>query len=104
MRNVVLFCATLAHFVCVTRLWISPSPSTMNGFLGLDSFGLIILSVVSVLFLVIAPYAAGYVRNEKGRSNRIFTACLLFLLFSMTLAAVSQHLGLFWVAVASTTL
>ncbi|MBI3306557.1 MAG: hydrogenase [Candidatus Omnitrophica bacterium] len=104
LRNAVLFFVALAHLICVASFWLSPPQAVVNDFLGLDSFGLLILSIVSVLFFAVSFYAAGYVGNEKGRSNRVFTACLLFLLFSMTLVSVSQHLGFFWVAVASTTL
>jgi len=45
----------------------------------------------------------GYFENER-RSNRILTACLLFLLSTMTLVSVSYHMGLLWVAIEATTL
>lgn len=104
LRNFLLIFVTLAHLGCVANFWLNPPRAVLNGFLGLDSFGIIILSIISVLFFSVSIYAAGYVRNEKGRSNRIFTACLLWLLFSMTLVTVSQHLGLFWVAMEAATL
>ena len=103
-RNAVLFCAAWAHVFCVVGLWLNPSAVALNGFLALDPFGRIILSVLSVLFLSVACYVPGYVGNEEGRSNHVFTGCLLFLLFSMTLVTVSRHFGLFWVAIEATTL
>ncbi|PIQ85159.1 MAG: hydrogenase [Candidatus Omnitrophica bacterium CG11_big_fil_rev_8_21_14_0_20_45_26] len=104
LRNWILFLIALAHLGCVVSFWLIPPPAVINGFLALDSFSIIILSVISILFFAVSLYAAGYVQNEKGRSNRIFTACLLFLLFSMTLVTMSQHLGLFWIAMEATTL
>lgn len=104
LRNILLISIALIHLICVASFWFHLPLDAISGFLGLDLFGLIILSILSLLFFAVSVYSAGYVGNEKGRSNRIFTACLLFLFFSMTLVTVSQHLGLFWVAVAFTTL
>jgi len=104
LRNCMLFSVALTHLGCMASFWLNPPAAAINGFLGLDSFGIIILSIVSVLFFAVSIYTPGYVGNEKGRSNRVFTACLLLLLFSMTLVTVSQHLGLFWVAMEATTL
>jgi hydrogenase-4 component F len=104
VRNSILLCVSLIHLSCVASFWISPPPSVLNGFLALDPFGLIILSTFSVLFFAVSLYTPSYVGNEKERSNRIFTGCLLFLLFSMTVVTLSQHFGLFWVAVEATTL
>jgi hydrogenase-4 component F len=74
-----------------------------NGFLVLDSLGLILLSIISFLFLSVSIFMIGYFKHEK-RSNRLFTACLLFLLSTMSLVAVSYHFGLLWVAIEATTL
>ncbi|MBF0532238.1 MAG: hydrogenase [Candidatus Omnitrophica bacterium] len=77
--------------------------SEFNEFLTLDPLGLIVLSIISGVFCLIAVYAIGYYVHEQ-RSNRTFCACLLFLLASMTLVTLCNHLGLLWVALASTTL
>jgi hydrogenase-4 component F len=104
LRNSVLICVSLIHLLIVVSFWISAPPGVLGGFLALDSLGMIILSILSVLFFAVSLYVPGYVANEQGRSNQVFTGCILFLLFSVTLVTLSQHLGLFWVAIASTTL
>ena len=84
LRNAAFLGVTLAHLICVVSFWIQSPMGELNGFLALDSFGLLILSIVSVLFFAVSVYTPGYVANETGSSNRIFTACLSLLLFSMT--------------------
>lgn len=103
-RNVVLFCAAVSHLLLVASFWIYPPPGVLNGFFALDSLGIIILSIVSVLFFAVSLYTPAYLANEEGRSNHVFNGCLLFLLFAMTAVTLSRHLGLFWVAVEFTTL
>ena len=79
--------------------------------------------MTSVLFLAAAVYAVGYLAQEQRlrqsaprsptwtRSRPFtnfpeatFTGCLLAFLGTMSLVAVSRHLGLMWVAVEATTL
>src|SRR3989338_5126177 len=81
LRNIVLLCVSLTHLLIVAGFWISPPPGILSGFLALDSPGLIILSILSVLFFAVSLYVPGYVSNEKGCYNRVFTACVLLLLF-----------------------
>lgn len=104
LRNVILIGISLVHLLGVASFWISPPVGVLGGFLALDSLGMVVLSALSVLFFAVSLYVPGYVAHEKGRSNRVFTACILFLLFSVTLVTLSQHLGLFWVAIEAATL
>ena len=53
---------------------------SLNGFLGLDALGLLVLSVISVLFLMVSFYLMGYFKNESDLSHRIFIGFLLFFL------------------------
>ncbi|MBI1869586.1 MAG: hydrogenase [Chlamydiae bacterium] len=103
-RSILLFCVSLIHLLSVGSFWINRPSSVLSGFLDLDSFGIIVLSIFSLLFFAVSLYLPSYIQNEKGRSNRVFAGYLLLLLFSMTLVSLSQHPGLFWVAVESTTL
>ncbi len=89
-----------------------------QGWIGLDSAGLLFLTVTSALFLCASVYAVGYLRRESAAAvtdyeegllfrngpEAAFTACLLWFLATMSLVAVSRHLGLTWVAVEATTL
>ena len=74
--------------------------------------------MTSLLFLAAAVYAVGYLAQRGAASTpttdedlpftnfpeAIFTGCLLVFLATMSLVAVSRHLGLMWVAVEATTL
>jgi hydrogenase-4 component F len=102
--RVQLLCAvSLVHLAFVVSFWRHLPAPELNGFLVLDQLGLIVLSIISVLFLSVAVYMIGYFSKEQ-RSIRTLTGCLLFLLSSMTLVSVSYHMGLFWVAIETTTL
>ncbi|MDE1921773.1 MAG: hypothetical protein KGI24_10110 [Candidatus Omnitrophica bacterium] len=102
-RNRVLLLVSLAHTLGVFSLWKSV-PLSLNDFLGLDALGLLILSVVSVLFLMVAVYLMGYFKDEPDMTHRIFTGFLLLFLAFMTLVTISRHFGLLLVAIEATTL
>ena len=94
---------SLAHSLIVASFFKGLPPAEYNGFLVLDPLGFILLLIVSFLFLSVAVFMIGYFQ-PKPRNNRVFTACLLFLLSTMSLVAVSYHFGLLWVAIEATTL
>lgn len=98
-----LCAVSLIHAVTVSLFWRRLPAPEWNSFLVLDPIGLILLSIVSFLFLSVSVYMIGYFDHEK-RSGRGLTACLFFLLSTMTLVSVSYHMGLLWVAVETTTL
>ncbi len=92
------------HLAEVLRLWGGPVAPELSGWLAIDSLGLLVLSLVSVLFLVIAVYAVGFLRAEPPRGGRVFVSGLLGFLAAATLVAVSHHLALMWVGMETTTL
>lgn len=96
--------AGLAHLLLSMRALSSPTAPALSGWLVLDALGRVVLLLVSVVFLLCAVYAVGYLHHRADRPNRTFCACLLAFLGTMTLAAWSHHLGLMWVAVEATTL
>ncbi len=77
--------------------------TTANGWIGVDPLSRLILPVISLLFLGCSFYAVGYLRCRIAWGNRNFVGCLLLFLSAMTLATISRHLGLLWVAVETTT-
>ncbi|MBF0503825.1 MAG: hydrogenase [Candidatus Omnitrophica bacterium] len=94
---------SFCHGLIVALFWMQRPPVEFNGFLVLDPLGLILLSIVSFLFLSVSVFMIGYFKHEP-RSNRLLTVCLLCLLSTMTLVAVSYHFGLLWVSIEATTL
>lgn len=103
-RTVWLVTTATLHLGLAATCWISRPASAFNDWVGLDALGLVILSLVSVLFFVLATYTVGYLRTENPRGGRAFVSCLLAFLASASLVAVSQHAGLLWVGMESTTL
>jgi len=94
-----------------------------GGWLLLDPLGAYFLTIMSILFLAISWYAWSYFRRQPyhapndahdpfhhpqehgARSHEAqFGAALLLFLSTMTLVIMSNHLGLFWIAMEATTL
>jgi hydrogenase-4 component F len=100
-----LVTAATAHLAAVAGLWFRPSGGKVfNAFLGIDAASQIVLTIVSVLFFLIALYLCGFLTVEKARAHTVFMGCLLFLLAAMTLVTFSRHMGLLWIAAEATTL
>ncbi|HSV94054.1 MAG TPA: proton-conducting transporter membrane subunit [Desulfobacterales bacterium] len=117
LRRTLLPAAAAAHAALTAMCWVERPEPVLNGWLGLDDAALLVLSVTSALFLAAASYATGYLRHEPPRKTDFleggpftdapearFVACLLLFLATMTLVALSRHLGLLWVGVEATTL
>lgn len=94
----------LAHLALTVRALQAAEVSGLSGWLQLDPLGKLVLGLVSVLFLLCAAYAPGYLAQRPERNNRVLCACLLLSLGMMTLIVLSHHLGLMWVAMEATTL
>ena len=117
-RRILLVACAILHLFLTVAAWKVQVKPEFNGWLALDSLGLLFLTLTSVLFLAAAIYAVGYLRQEsRGRikdfeeggffSNEpeaVFIGCLLFFLGTMTLVTLSQRFGLLWVAIEATTL
>lgn len=103
-RNTIMLLVALAHSLCVVSFWKWTPAVTLNGFLALDALGLLVLSVISVLFLMVSIYLTGYFKNEPDISHRVFIAFLLFFLSFMTLVTMSRHFGLLLIGIEATTL
>jgi hydrogenase-4 component F len=104
LRSTLLVTTAVVHFALVARRWDDPGGPAFSGWLAIDPLGLLVLSLVSVLFLVIAVYAVGFLRSEPPRGGRAFVSGLLAFLAAATLVALSHHLALVWVGMETTTL
>jgi hydrogenase-4 component F len=103
MRPILLSLFALAHFVITLILMgMNPAPSP-GGWIHLDALGKIVLFTTSLLFLICAVYAIGYLSYRRERSNRVLCASLLVCLAAASLVCVAHHLGLLWVALETTT-
>lgn len=103
LRPLVLPAVAVPHFLLTLALLAWTPPPSPQGWIFLDPLGKIVLLCISTLFLVCAVYAVGYLAYRRDRSNRVLCMGLLACLSAMTLVTASQHLGLLWVAVETTT-
>lgn len=103
LRPLVLPLVATVHLVLTALLLRVTPPAAAGGWIQLDPLGKIVLLCISLLFTVCAYYAVGYLAYRRERSNRILCAGLLVCLAAMGLVTVSQHLGLLWVALETTT-
>ncbi|HEX9307237.1 MAG TPA: hydrogenase, partial [Anaeromyxobacter sp.] len=103
-RPVVLVVGALLHAGGVAALFVSPAPAAPAAWLAFDPIAKITLLTTTILFVASAVYAQGYLAQRADRDNRVFVGGLLGLLGTMTTVALSQHLGLTWVAMEASTL
>ncbi len=118
LRRALLVLTAVLHTVLVGVAWTALPPPVLDGWLSLDALGQVFLSITSLLFLAAAVYGLPYLHRERHTTHTDFTegfvfadapearftGCLLFFLAAMTLATMSQHLGVLWVAIEATTL
>jgi hydrogenase-4 component F len=117
-RRRLLLAGGVAHSLLVGALWLWPAADGAAPWLHVDRLGLFFLSVTSLLYLVSAFYAVGYLAREELRlqsepspqslfrnnPEQIFCGCLLLFLAAMSLTTLAQHLGLLWFGLEATTL
>ena len=99
----------LIHFVVSSALCLNIDflPQwAASKFFAVDNTNKIFLMVMSIVFLAVAIYNNGYLRNDSSltRKLRHYTYMLLFFVFSMTGAILSTNLGVAWVFIEGTTL
>ena len=92
------------HLAGTALAWNAPA-GTGADLLGPDPTGLLVLSVVSLVYAACAFYSIGYLRFQRAhrpeRPLRFFVPCLFGALGSLTLACLARHMGLLWIALES---
>lgn len=75
-------------------------------FFQLNSRNILFLMVMSIVFLAVAIYNNGYLKNEEveAKKQRHYTYMVLAFVLSMTGAVLSSNLGVSWVFIEGTTL
>ncbi len=104
VRRMLLLAAALLHLTATgVAWWTRPGPEA-GGWLALDALGLLVLTVLSLVFGAVAVFATAYLAARPGRNERTFVSCLLGFLAAATLVAVAHHLALMWIGMEATTL
>lgn len=91
------------HLALTAMLWRLPPQHALNGWLGDDALGTIVLTLTSVLFFATAVYTVGYLARATPRGGRVFVSGMLGFLAATTVVALSQHLAMLWVGLEATT-
>jgi hydrogenase-4 component F len=92
------------HTALAAYIAYDPPEPMLARWLAIGPIGRLMVPLLSGQFLLCALYVPGYLAERSERPNRVFCACLLALLSSMSLVASSHHLGLMWVGVEAATL
>ncbi len=103
LRPLVLPVVATSHVVLSALLIGNAPPPSHAGWVWLDPLGKVVLLCISLLFSVCAFYAVGYLSCRQERSNRVLCMGLMVCLSAMGMVTISQHLGLLWVALETTT-
>lgn len=104
VRTVLLLGTAAAHTAGVVLLWNRPGLAAGDGWLAVDPVGLMVLTVVSILFLAVGTYTAGFLKLDRPRGGKVFITCLLGFLSAATLVGLAHHLALVWIGMEATTL
>jgi hydrogenase-4 component F len=103
LRPIVLPVIATIHIILTAMLLRNAPLPSPGGWIWLDPLGKLVLLSISLLFVVCAYYAVGYLSYRQERSNRVLCMGLLVCLSAMSMVTMTQHLGLLWVAVETTT-
>jgi len=103
-RIALLLGTAAIHLLGTTCLWWSRDHAGLGSWLQVDALGLLVLTVVSLVFFTVAIYTVGFLATQPERGGRTFVACLLAFLTAATLVALAHHLALLWIGMEATTL
>jgi hydrogenase-4 component F len=92
------------HLLVTARLWWSPGHAGFGSWLQVDALGLVVLTVISLVFLAVAIYTTSFLAAEPEPGGRTFVVCLLSFLAAATVVALAHHLALMWIGMEATTL
>jgi hydrogenase-4 component F len=118
LRRLLWVATAAAHLVLSLAVALPTGATPLDHWIGIDPLSAIFLVLTSLLFLGATIYGIGYVAREpvtaqldaedgslfKNEPESVFTGGSLLLLATMSLAILSRHLALQWVAIEGTTL
>jgi hydrogenase-4 component F len=103
-RSAVLVATAVVHAAGTGCVWWSRDRIAPLGWFAVDALGLIVLTVVSLVFLVVAVYSIGFLEAERAAGSRNYIAYLLGFLAAASVVALAHHLALVWIGMEATTL
>lgn len=118
LRRQLWILTACVHLALSLLATIHPPTLSPHVWIGMDALSVIFLPLTSLMFFIVSIYGSGYVAREpadqgpleeyggmlQNTSESVFTGTMLIFLATMSLAILSQHLGLQWMAIEATTL
>jgi hydrogenase-4 component F len=104
MRAWLVPASGVVHSLVAAYLIVVSPPALFDRWLTLGSLGRVVLGILSAQYLVCSFYVPAYLARHRDRPSRVFCACLIALNGTMTLVALSHHLGIMWVGIETSTL
>lgn len=89
----------IASTICFKKL-----PVLWSDYFQTTPEGNIVLLVTSFLYLMVAIYTVSYMAETDMHNEPVFSACLLLFLAAMSMACVTDHIIVLWIAIEATTL
>jgi hydrogenase-4 component F len=102
-RMAVLVGTAIAHCAGTAGVW-GTRASALVGWFAVDALGLVVLTVVSLVFLVVVVYSIGFLEAEHAVGRKVYIVCLLGFLAAASMVTLAQHLALLWIGMEATTL
>jgi len=118
LRRYLWIVTAFVHLALSLQAAIFPPALASTSWIGMDALSIIFLPLTSLMFFIVSIYGSGYVAREPAdqgplqegegillnTSEAVFTGTMLIFLATMSLAILSQHLGMQWMAIEATTL
>ena len=112
LRRRLVVAVSFLHLAVSALLWAGGTEPGPGDWIGADALSLLFLLITSLLFAASSISLARYLEdhelqeNKRGRFSReaVFTGTFSLFLGTATLAILSRHTGVFWLAIEGTTL
>jgi len=100
--------AAIAHLVCSYLVFAGICIPAENDFIRFDALSKLFLLILSHVYFWVVLVSYSYLNRplivKEEKSKKLYFIMLNVYLFANTLALISNHLGMFWVAMETTTL
>ena len=107
LNNFMITLYALIHIICSICLCANYNPMDFKqNLFAVDELNKIFLIVLSIVYLAVAIYNNGYMKDDKSltRKLRHYSYAVLLFVLSMTGAILSSNLGITWIFIEATTL
>ncbi|MGM9993119.1 MAG: proton-conducting transporter membrane subunit [Candidatus Avigastranaerophilus sp.] len=95
------------HLICSVSLCLDYNPCDIQqNMFAVDELNRIFLIVLSIVYIAVAIYNKGYMKDDKSLTKKLryYSCAILLFVLSMTGAILSTNLGITWVFIEATTL